>query len=282
MEKKRSVGVTVIAIISVVYPIIHTIGLFWLFSPFKSILLRVWLVFLVCCLLSILSLVAGVGMLILKNWARVLFIRLVIARLFFGILAEIYMRRSISPYPPKPINWLSLFFCYIFPSVIFILYLTRPKVKALFSPEREEMMEKKRSAGINIFLILLIIIATILFIQHCGRPRLLSGIRPAADKVGVLWTQENFITIEVKDIDIAINHFKELDTLKDIRVNFGRNAIANNVELFGENKKELSDFLLKECEKIGKVLRYSLKQGLNTPKQTGITIRIDFVTNKKK
>ncbi len=137
-------------------------------------------------------------------------------------------------------------------------------------------MEKKRF--IEIILIVLIIIGIIAFAYIYLRGGMVSRLLPTSDDIGFQFIPtNNFIALEVKNRDIAINDFKKIEVLGKININLWKNNLR--VYLIGENKEELAALLLKECEKIGKVLKYSLNEGLDTSKRTEINVSIDLVVS---
>ncbi|MFC1631828.1 hypothetical protein ACFL2I_04665 [Candidatus Omnitrophota bacterium] len=143
MEKKRSLGVVFVGVINLVlggycsFPfgsnVINSILHFssWGDTP-KKIIFLTYLVHCDSFIVSLLYAITGYGLLKTKEWARK-------GTVFLGIYfivggAIIYLLQAI---------WLDLSFPVlhlikiIYP-LFLIIYLTRPKVKALFSPERSE------------------------------------------------------------------------------------------------------------------------------------------------
>jgi hypothetical protein len=87
--------------------------------------------------------------------------------------------------------------------------------------DREGRMEKKRF--VENILIVLIFIGIIVFAYNYSR-NCLPGIRTSPGDIGLVFTQQdNFITIvEVKDMDTAINHLKQLEDLENIYIKVGK------------------------------------------------------------
>ena len=75
MEKKRSIGVTIIGILEIVIPILNIIGSYLLKRPITYQMIVPFCVSILC----------GVGILLLKEWARLL----MITRSIYGIILSL-------------------------------------------------------------------------------------------------------------------------------------------------------------------------------------------------
>lgn len=149
MEKKRSVGVTVIGIVMLLYSLLVLI-LFALRSPFylRSCISNFFrpaiILLLVRKLMLLLYFIAGIGILRVKSWGRYLALFVSILLLLFAIGDFLPATISIikNPEGACDVGWcgivgilllfvisaISLFFV----PVLCLFYLTRPKVKERF------------------------------------------------------------------------------------------------------------------------------------------------------
>jgi len=123
MEKKRSVGVTTLGIVLLVVSIA-------LLAYITVISMRIgfWTIrgFIVTYCFPIALLASAVGILRLKNWARVLLIVTLMCWLFFGCFG-VYLAA------PQGIGgWLYFFAGNFLPLLVFGYFFTRPAVKAQF------------------------------------------------------------------------------------------------------------------------------------------------------
>jgi len=128
--RKRPVGVVVFGIIAIIIGSI----IFYSIIPLTKFTYPFYLHSLPYFIVAILFILSGVGILKLKNWARILFFLLMIIWSFFGLQASRYMqvyyliyRKSHSLGPI--IGWVVYF---LLPSLAAFYYFTRPKVKEQF------------------------------------------------------------------------------------------------------------------------------------------------------
>lgn len=132
MEKKRSVGLTIIGALFIIGSILSVAMLFLAHSP--VILSLTMIVFFGFALIGF---YAGVGILMLKPSARILAIALLIVKIPYGIIntfKDFNILISGSPIP-IPLVLLPLFLGIVLVAGInigIIFYLTRPKVKEQF------------------------------------------------------------------------------------------------------------------------------------------------------
>jgi len=132
MEKKRSKGITLVAIFSIM------VGLYFLYEKHSGIHYlpqlieaKQWLV-LSGILIDFLYIIAGIGLLRRLNWSRKLFIFITFVFLIGVIRSSFYliMNDMIAQY--SPILMVRLFMIMSILFVFSLIYLTRPKVKEQF------------------------------------------------------------------------------------------------------------------------------------------------------
>lgn len=142
MEKKRSVGVKEVGVIVLLYSL-------WL-------LVSGWrLPSLDRLLLGLLYLIASINILRLKKWARKFILYLsgfIVASVIMIVLTLFYRNISLISGPTELVRTTTREFTRmmmwnviipLLPSIFFFIFFTRPKVKALFSPERGEAESKE-------------------------------------------------------------------------------------------------------------------------------------------
>ena len=142
MEKKRSVGIMICGVIMLFYSLYLLRNSTMAFFNFKNLPLfyRVRMVMRPVCLITLLPgliyLIASVGILRMKNWSRLLIIyfSILLLLLIFYVAISIIpgiIRRDFEG--PAAIGLLPLVLIIpLLPSLLFLIFFTRPKVKEQF------------------------------------------------------------------------------------------------------------------------------------------------------
>jgi len=142
MEKKRSVGVTRMGIIMLLYALLLLLGVTIMIQP-----IRPWSAGILAgaILLGIIYLVSSIGILATRNWGRVLAVYLSAFLLLPIVIITIWILVSIiSGYVERggggpgseviafPMLALTISLPFILPPLMFFYFFTRPKVKEQF------------------------------------------------------------------------------------------------------------------------------------------------------
>ena len=133
MEKKRSVGLIIFGILALITPILLHFGILLLFFRAITLFKLNPLGFILNRLYMLSWLIAGVGILALKIWAR----KLVIALSLIGILGTVFVMWIIFPLileEKATIELMGILHCLAVSLyyLIFTFYFTRNKVKDQF------------------------------------------------------------------------------------------------------------------------------------------------------